>query len=422
MVSRRAKRRATSRSRRRFHGATARRPKARWRSTACRTSSMTSVSLPQSYVEAHAYEGAVVQHDERDGITPCAITPRDVGVVGAVARHKFLTAPQLLELWWPGKTAWAGQRRLLRLFNAGHLERFRPIARRGSFPWTYHLGLEGHRLLQRARLLDDRARYRTRTVYDYGHVLHEIQLNAWVLAYRRALGDAFLSWDGQTDIVPPPEARKGQLRFDDDWSAEELLQPQPRLLRPDAIVEIAVGPQRALRTLLVEYDRTRRIDKNYDKLRRYDAFLCWWVRYTPYADGESLPYVVFVCQDEEQREQFVAAADHELTGHRWHPTVPPERHEYVGRRRILFAVERDAHAGVLEAWRLPAFPPDHPARDDNVRRVALADGGGRAPDANQLRLPGRTNGDRAGCERLGIRSMVEHVFPYDAGDQTDATK
>jgi hypothetical protein len=44
-----------------------------------------------------------------------------------------------------------------------------------------------------------------------------------------------------------------------------------------------------VRTLLIEYDRTRRIDKNYHKLRRYDAFLCWWVRYTPYADLPSLP-------------------------------------------------------------------------------------------------------------------------------------
>jgi Replication-relaxation len=383
---------------------------------------MTSAALPQSYVEAHAYDGAAIQHDRRDRVTPCAIQPRDLAVAHAVARYKFLTATQLLELWWPGRTAWACQRRLLRLFNAGHLERFRPIARRGSFPWTYHLGQEGHRLLQRAGLVEDGVRYRARAIYDYGHVLHEIQLNAWALACRRALRDAFVSWEGETDISPPPEARKGQLRFDDDWSAEDLIQPQPRLLRPDAILDIAAGSQRAMRTLFVEYDRTRRIDKNYDKLRRYDAFLCWWVRYTSYADGESLPYVVFVCQDEEQREQFVAAGDRELTGHRWHPTVPPERHEYVGRRRILFAVERDAHAGVLEAWRLPAFPPDHPARDDNVRRVALADGGGRAPEANQLRLPGRTDGDGVERERLGIRSMGEHVFPYDTGDQTGATK
>jgi hypothetical protein len=164
-----------------------------------------------------------------------------------------------------------------------------------------------------------------------------------------------------------------------------------RLLRPDAILEIAAGPQRVLRTLLVEYDRTRRIDKNYDKLRRYDAFLCWWVRYTPYTNLPSLPYVLFVCQDETQREQFLAAADRELTGHRWHPTVPVDRHEYVGRRRILFAIERDAHAGDLEAWRLPTFPPDHPARDNNVRRVALTSGGAPARTDSQLRLPGEAN-------------------------------
>jgi hypothetical protein len=148
-----------------------------------------------------------------------------------------------------------------------------------------------------------------------------------------------------------------------------------------------------LRTLFVEYDRTRRIDKNYDKLRRYDAFLCWWVRYTAYADFQALPYVLFVCQDDEQREQFVAAAHRELTGHRWHPTAPPESHDYVGRRRILFAVERDAHAGLLEAWRLPAFPHDHPARDKNVRRVALANGGAPAEDNSQLTLPECSNGD-----------------------------
>lgn len=383
---------------------------------------MTSASLPDSYVAAHAYDGAAIQHDHRDRCVPCAIQPRDLAVVRDVARYKFLTAHQLLELWWPDRTAWAGQRRLLRLFTAGHLERFRPIARRGSFPWTYHLGQEGHRLLQRAGLVDEQARYRQRAVYDYGHVLHEIQLNAWALACRRTIGDAFLSWEGEADINPPVEARKGQLRFDDDWSAEDLTQPQPRLLRPDAILEIAAGPQQTLRTLLVEYDRTRRIDKNYDKLRRYDAFLCWWVRYTPFADLASLPYVLFVCQDADQREQFLAAADRELTGHRWHPTVPPERHEYVGRRRILFAVECDAHAGSLEAWRLPAYPRGHPSRDNNVRRVTLADGGAPTRHEAQLQLPDRGADHHGSRESVSIRPVGEHVFPHGAGDHNDATK
>jgi hypothetical protein len=50
--------------------------------------------------------------------------------------------------------------------------------------------LEGHRLLQRAGLVGPHERFARRVVYDYGHVLHEVQLNAWVLAYRRAAGEA----------------------------------------------------------------------------------------------------------------------------------------------------------------------------------------------------------------------------------------
>jgi hypothetical protein len=67
--------------------------------------------------------------------------------------------------------------------------------------------------------------------------------------------------------------------------------------------------------------------------------------------------VLFVCQDEDQRAQFLAAADRELTGHRWHPSVEPERYEYVGRRQLLLCVERDAHAAHLEAWRLSDVLP-----------------------------------------------------------------
>jgi hypothetical protein len=57
----------------------------------------------------------------------------------------------------------------------------RPLTRRGSFPWTYQLGAEGHRMLQHHGVIDDGVRYLRRTIYEYGRVLHELQLNAWVL-------------------------------------------------------------------------------------------------------------------------------------------------------------------------------------------------------------------------------------------------
>jgi hypothetical protein len=329
--------------------------------------------LPASYIDAHRYDGAAIERGRRDRREPCTVQPRDVSVIGDVRRHKFLTAPQLRELWWPQRSIQAADRRLLKLFRAGYLERFRPLARRGSFPWTYQLGAHGHRLLQQAGLIGSRERFVPRVVYDYGHVLHELQLNAWVLAARRALGSALLSWDGETHIEPPLEIRRSQLRLHDNWLAEDLCDPRARPLRPDAILEIlGDGHAAGRRLFLVEYDRTRRVDKNYDKFRRYDTFLCWWWRHTQLADSDEPPFVLFICQDESQRRQFISAADRELTGHRWHPTAPPEKYDYVGRRRILFAIEHDAHNGVLEAWRLPAYPPTHPARRPEVGRVAIA--------------------------------------------------
>jgi hypothetical protein len=108
------------------------------------------------------------------------------------------------------------------------------------------------------------------------------------------------------------------------------------------------------------------------KLRRYDAFLTSWWRHTHLAGRDAPPFVLFICQDEPQRAQFLAAADRELTGHRWHPSVDPTRYQYVGRERILFCAEPDARAAVLEAWRLPAFPPGHQARTGGLRRVRIA--------------------------------------------------
>jgi Replication-relaxation len=281
-----------------------------------------------------------------------------------------------LELFWPHAKPQAGRLRLRRLFDAGCLERFRPVALRGSFPWTFHLGRDGHRLLREAGLAPADERYIQRSVYGYGRVVHDLQLNGWVLAYRRLVGSALRRWDGETDIQPPPHARAQQRRLDDNWSAEGLSDRKARLLRPDALLEL---PRRGggSHTFLVEHDRTRRVDKNYDKFRRYDSFVCWWWRQHPaWAERGEAPFVLFVCQDEDQRDLFLAAADRELSGHLWHPSVGADEHVYVGRRRVLFACEIDMHAGHLDAWRLPSLPPGHPRRR------------GREAEVRAVRLPG----------------------------------
>lgn len=331
--------------------------------------------VPASYLEAHRYDGAAIERGFRDQLEYCALQPRDLAIVRDVWRYKFLTAPQLRELWWPDGSVQAADRRLLKLFRAGHLDRFRPYARRGtgSYPWTYQLGEEGHHLLQHAGDIPDRQRYKARPIVDYSGVVHDIQLNAWILAYRRALGDAFIGWDGETTIDPPRGLRREQERFDDDWSPEGLHDERPRSIRPDAVLEIAGDtPDAPSRLVFVEYDRTRRLDKNYGKFHRYDAFLTWWWHHTPLGSRESPPFVLFVCQDDEQRDLFLDAADRQLSGHRWHPDVSPERYEYVGRQRMLFATEIDAHALALEARRVPAFPRGHASRRRGARGVRIA--------------------------------------------------
>ena len=48
-----------------------------------------------------------------------------------------------------------------------------------------------------------------------------------------------------------------------------------RSVRPDAVID-ADDHDGTPHTLFIEYDRTRRLDKNFEKFRRYDTFLCWW--------------------------------------------------------------------------------------------------------------------------------------------------
>ena len=337
---------------------------------------------PASYSELLRYDGAAVERARRERLMPCAIQPRDVTLVHDVWRYRFLTATQLLDLHWPRGSGQVGRRRLAKLFHAGLLERFRPITRTGgSFPWTYQLGQEGHRLLREAGVLDARARYDQRWIYDYRYVLHEIHLNAWVLAWRRLLGPALLEWHGEREIEPPPESRRGQMRLDDDRSVQGLSDPRPRQVRPDAILEIARRTGGGSNTFLIEYDRTRRVDKNFEKFRRYENLLCWWWPQTDLAFGADLPFVLFVCQDDAQRDTFLEVADRELTGHLWHPSDAPDAQPHPGRDQMLFATELDMHAGEPIAWRVPAFPAGHPERGSSaVRRGVRLPGAARASD------------------------------------------
>ena len=261
-----------------------------------------------SYRAAHRYDGAIIQRQRCDDPEPMALRERDLGIVRDVWRYHFLTTEQLRELWWSDRSPQAARRRLVKLFRGGYLERFRPYSPRGSYEWTYYP--------RRARTplaapelgaIDVDARFKRREVFDYGRALHDLQVNAWVLAYRRLLGPALLEWRGEHQLTPPRAARLAQRPLDEPWSIEGLRDPQPRPVVPDAALKIADHDQQRPRTFLIEYDRTSRTDKNFDKFRRYDNLLGTWWRDTQLADDGDPPYVLFVCQNQAQRDDFLTA-------------------------------------------------------------------------------------------------------------------
>jgi hypothetical protein len=222
---------------------------------------------------------------------------------------------------------------------------------------------DGHRMLVHGQAIPRSDRFKARTIYDFGHVLHDLQVNAWVLAWRRLVGETLLDWHGETEIHPPTGLRRDAkdpfLRVDrhSDRSAENLRDERPRLLRPDAIIEVAADNEGPPLTYLIEFDRTRRVDKNYDKFRRYDCFLNYWRRHTDFdGDDEDAPWVIFICQDRDHALQFLNAADRELTGNVYTPRVT-DGEDWVGRRRIAFCVEPRMYEGSPRAWLLPERPP-----------------------------------------------------------------
>jgi hypothetical protein len=199
---------------------------------------------------------------------------------------------------------------------------------------------------------------------------------------------------------------QAQRRLNEAWSTGGLRDPQPRPIVPDAALRIADDSGEGVRSFQLEYDRTSRIDKNFDKFRRYDNLVTSWWRHTHLADHGQTPYVLFICQDDGLRDDFLARADQELTGHRWHPNHPAAPRQYTGRRHIFFCDERDIHHRHRQVRRLPPYPPDiqrDKGSDAEIRGVRLPAGAPNParvaapfPEGNGVAEPvaGRTGGER----------------------------
>ena len=290
------------------------------------------------------------------------------------ARHR-----QLSEFWWPGHSQHAA-RRLTRLFRAGTSNASAPTARAAPTPGSTSSPRQDTDCCTTSASSPP-APFKPRDVFDYGHALHDLHLNAWVLAYRRHLGPTCSSGRAKPVIRRAP-ARQAQLRLDDNWTPKDSRPAAHARSSPTPCSRSPTTTPTAAALFLIEYDRTTRIDKNYDKFRRYDAFLAGGGA-TPTSQTGEPPCVLFVCQDEAHRDNFLDRADRELTGHHWHPGEHrrPARIRRSSPHPLLQRTRRSTSASPMLAGYRPTRPHIPPVRPRAEMRA--------------VRLPGRATGSNA---------------------------
>jgi Replication-relaxation len=300
--------------------------------------------------------------------------PRDLEILRALWRYRFLLTSQIADEWWTGKSLYAAQRRLLRMTAAGWVTRFRPRLSKGKHEFIYQLDRKGFELAKNSwglegPYIEEEAKWRPRHIADYNVVEHDLQVNAWVFAYRGLVGGNLIEWLGpdQGRIEVPTTYDRDTRRFrrvdtEDMTHAIEGYRHPANLqldhfgpLFPDATLTLyrhSIGTEV---DVLVELDRTRRATKNVDKLHRYDAFLTAWCRVADrYRHAKEGPWVIFVCPGEPEAHGLMRVADREVTGQ--YSGSGPRDWPYPGRERMLFVAEEDVHDGLALAWSLPRQP------------------------------------------------------------------
>src|SRR5215212_10444050 len=131
---------------------------------------------PDTYAELLLAEGKLLRWGEREAKAECALQARDLEILVALARYRFLTTGQIAELWWEGRGLRVVRRRMTRLFEAGFVERFRPQTLRGSYQWTYCFARKGSRAAGQTGELAPGLKFTSRreATFDYRYVIHDL--------------------------------------------------------------------------------------------------------------------------------------------------------------------------------------------------------------------------------------------------------
>jgi len=306
-----------------------------------------------------------------DSPAPVGLTIRDLRLMALLHDTNYLSASQLTLLGWGG-AARAAQERLKRLHDTGYLDRFRPLAARGTREWNYRLTQTGWEALTANDMPADARQYTPAEITSISYTEHDLQLAAIVLLIARAAtatGTAALldrmpfQWQGHRSgrIEPdtpeqPDRSAKGSLT---NGTRLHPGRSRPGYLEPDATLTGSVGDERF--AVLIEYDRTNRPHKQTDRLRRYEHFLLDGWRHTRFAAHSTPPSVLFLTAREQPLARLIQTADETFTA--WHGAQHATAREgtHPARQRTVFTSRQRILAGDWTMQRTPSLPPD--ARD-----------------------------------------------------------
>ena len=349
-------------------------------------------AAPDSYRELAGIDGANRLRIVSPAGTQTRLEPdaMDLDVLALVASFRHALSTQIHRRLNGGRAQTTTQRRLKRLAEARLLSRLQFHRGDGAgTPICYAITDAGIAALERGR---GRSRDGARNELTppttapptprpgedsrrTAQVRHELHVTGWVLALEQALAEGRLRTRGPAEsAISPLVGRGGQseralapqdLRLPAGRTAHDFLRTiatgeraevtRFETVRPDATIELPGGTD-----LLVELDDRLPVGPRAQKLERYDHLISGWAMQTK-RYGARLgrpPRAVFVCRDRARARECARRADSLIVAAQAYPGRYPEEWEYPGRRGIMFAAERDVHAGVLCVYAVHRLPPE----------------------------------------------------------------
>lgn len=276
------------------------------------------------------------------------------------------------------------RRELNLLFRHELVKRFELGLRggRGRGKRVYVLDVGGYEVLRAASDHDASGSWRVPELRSPQHVVHDLQRNEWLFAFRSLAPRQLAGWRGPRSgkvevplVREPREAPRRLIPADLQENAPiDLGTDEFANIVPDLTLELELSKPsgESVRTdLLVEIEFGNNDETVRRKAREYDGFLTgWWRRHKRYEALGRPPIVFFVVPNVERARRFIELLDETLLAYLVGPAetqtreqrdrgvTPTPRHLYLGRRNIFVAVARDVHQRTLRSWRVPAEPVD----------------------------------------------------------------